>query len=87
MYLCIYFYNILHTVCDVQVSGKKKLWMSLEFLFVPLFETVLFIFCCFKDVSTPQGVICKLSFSSLLQYLLLREYTVLLSHLENTVFT
>ena len=42
MYLCIYFYNICTVVCDVQVSGeKKKLWMSLEFLFFLLFETVL----------------------------------------------
>lgn len=31
------------------------------FIFPPLRQYYV-IFCCFKDFSTPQGVICKLSF-------------------------
>lgn len=48
MYLCIYFYNICTMACDVQVSGRKKTWMSLEFLFFLLFETVLLSFAALK---------------------------------------
>lgn len=88
MYLCIYFYNILHTVCDVQVSGEKNYGCHWNFYFSLSLRQYYLFFCCFKDVSISQGVICKLSFLSLLQYVLLRKYrkyTVLLSHFENTV--
>ena len=49
----------------MQISGGKKnqLWMSLEFLFFLLFETVLCdLSLLLRYFSTPQGVICKLSF-------------------------
>lgn len=63
MYLCIYFYNILHTVCDVQVSSEKKKNYGCHWIFVSLsLRQYYVIFCCFKYFSTPQGVICKLSF-------------------------
>lgn len=88
MYLCIYFYNICTMVCDVQVFGEKNnnLWMSLEFFYFSFsLRQYYVIFCCFKDFSTPQGVICKLSFFKFITTVLLtkcRKYT--LSHLQNT---
>lgn len=63
MYLCIYFYNICTMVCDVQVSGGKKNYgchWNFELSFS--LRQYYVIFCCFKGFSTPQGVICKLSF-------------------------
>lgn len=43
MYLCIYFYNFCTRSRSLVGKRKKKqnLWMSLEFLFFLLFETVL----------------------------------------------
>lgn len=64
MYLCIYFYNICTMICDVQVSGEKKKNYGCHWNFYFSFSLRQYyvIFCCFKDFSTPQGVICKLSF-------------------------
>lgn len=63
MYLCIYFYNICTMVCDVQVSGEKKNYgCHWNFYFSFSLRQYYVIFRCFKDFSTLQGVICKLSF-------------------------
>lgn len=50
-------------ICDVQVSGEKKNYgCHWNFYFSFSLRQYYVIFCCFKDFSTPQGVICKLSF-------------------------
>lgn len=91
MYLCIYFYNICTMICDWQVSGEEKKnygchW-NFFFFFPPLWDSITLSFCCFKYCSTPQGVICKLSFSTFMITVRLltnyRNYSV--SHLRNIV--
>lgn len=68
--------------------GKKELWMSLELFFPPpLWDSITLSFCCFKYCSSPQGVICKLSFSTFMITVRLltnyKNYSV--SHLRNIV--
>ena len=58
MYLCIYFYNICTMICGVQ---KKNYGCHWNFYFSFSLRQCYVSFCCFKDFSTPQGVICKLS--------------------------
>lgn len=88
MYLCIYFYNICTMICDWQVSGEEKRTMDVTGSFI-FFSSSLrqyyVIFRCFKNCSTPQGVICKLSFSKFIitVHLLTNYRNYSISHLRN----
>lgn len=72
MYVFMYlFLQYLHQdlwYADFWCRGKKNYgchWNS----YLPLFLRQYYVnFCCFKDFSTPEGVICKLSFFQVYNY-------------------
>lgn len=76
-------------VCYVQVSGGKET-MDVTGIFVSTFSLRQYyvIFCCFKNFSTPQGVICKLSYFKYCKTVCFTDQIQIIQftiHLQNTV--